>query len=825
MSAVSGSAISATPRAQIFTSMVDAGRSLTPVDGATKKPAWWVLPLETDPTTGEVLTDPKTGKPKHTWKPYQQRRPTVAELHTWASDPRVRLATVYGKVSNHAELMDFDKQEDEATDHFEEFFERVRGRAPELAKRLTVWLTPRKGHHVPCCCPDAAIPGNQVLAYRYKLDPNNPKDDEVKALIETRGEGGYGLCPPSAGYTLLQGDAVNLPIITKAERELLHTIAREFTEGAPRAEQPAGTSGSAARAQQEGERPGDTYNRRASVRDVVALLERAGATVTHSAGGSVSITRPGKSPHEGVSATVKEVNGTPIFYNFSSSWTPFEAGHGYSPYQVYALLEHAGDWSAAARALARELRPAVHIVHAQSEQSGGERSNDADAVAQYEHTDLGNGERFADTYASELTYTRYGSSTGDWRWYDGARWVLIAQDELLQRAGQVARQMYLEAAKQLDTDVGKALAKHALRSQSEGRLQAVVNLAKNKLGTWAKDFDADPWLLNCPNGTLDLRTGTLRPHRREDYLTKMAGAAYNPQAECSTFTSFFQTIQPDAGDRSYIQQVAGYSLTSITREQALFFLNGSGSNGKTTLINILRHIMGDYATTARMETFMAKQGEGGINNDIADLMGARMVSTSELEDGKRLAESLIKDLTGQDRVKARFLYKEAFEFVPVFKLWMAGNHKPAVRGTDEGIWRRIRLIPFTVQISDERKDKNLPEKLQREASGILRWAVQGCLSWQKHGLITPAAVTTATGQYRQEMDVLAAFLEDACEVKEGARVPKKNLYAVYRRWAEEAEEFMWSSTMFGKRMNERGFAEDRTGGERLWQNLRILDPH
>lgn len=439
----------------------------------------------------------------------------------------------------------------------------------------------------------------------------------------------------------------------------------------------------------------------------------------------------------------------------------------------------------------------------------------------YEHTDLGNSDRFADAYRGELVYCRYGPVTGDWREWDGARWAVAPQDAVIARAGTTARAMYVQAADHLSTDAGKALAKHALRSQSDGKLTAMANLAKHELGTYAEQYDADPWLLNCANGTLDLRTGALRAHDPADRLTKVAGAAYHPDAACPGFDAFLLRVQPDAAMRTFIQRAIGYTLSGNTREQCLFFAYGLGSNGKSTLLTVLKTILGEYGIGAKPETFMVKKDDGGANNDVAALMGARGVIAGELEDGKRFAESALKAMTGTDMLTARFLHKEFFDFKPAFKLWLQGNHKPTIRGTDEGIWRRVRLVPFTQTITDEEKDRTIDDRLLAESPGILAWAVRGCLDWQRDGLAVPETVRAATAGYRREMDVLAAFLEECCATGGGLRCTRKSLYDAYRQWARDGEEYLMSSSLFGRRMAERGFDGPRTAADKVWIGIEV----
>jgi len=272
----------------------------------------------------------------------------------------------------------------------------------------------------------------------------------------------------------------------------------------------------------------------------------------------------------------------------------------------------------------------------------------------------------------------------------------------------------------------------------------------------------------------------------------------------------------------FLQRAIGYTLTGSAVEQVLFLFWGCGANGKSTLLEILRLVMGDYGRTADAALLMHRNHDG-VRNDVARLAGARFVSTSETEAGRRLAEVLVKQLTGGDKVAARFLYSEFFEFDAQFKVFLSTNHKPVIRGTDNAIWRRIRLIPFEVAIPEEEQDKELSRKLQHELPSILAWAVRGCLRWQKYGLGRPQEVETATANYREEMDVLGAFLNDCCVKSKHGRLPAKELYAAYKPWAENNGERALTQQQLGTALADRGFRPYRTGSVRGWCGLALRD--
>lgn len=437
-------------------------------------------------------------------------------------------------------------------------------------------------------------------------------------------------------------------------------------------------------------------------------------------------------------------------------------------------------------------------------------------------TDMGNARRLVRLHGEDL---RYVPPWDQWLVWDDARWAKDETGEVMRRAKQTALSIFREAAEGRNSE---ALGKHAVRSQSEARIRAMVSLARSEpeIPVLPSQLDTDPWALNALNGTIDLRTGKLREHRRSELHTKVVPVEYDPDAECPTWIAFLEQIM--GGDQEligFVQRAVGYSLTGVTSEQVLFFGLGTGANGKSTFLEVLSTIFGDYATQIDCSSLTTQRQET-TRNDLARLFGARLVSGAEWEDGHRLSEVTVKALTGGDKIVARFLHKEYFEFTPAFKLWIAANHKPVIRGTDHAIWRRIRLIPFAVTIPEEQRDKELPEKLLAERAGVLAWAVRGCIEWQKSGLGLPKAVRDATDGYREEMDSLGSFLEDRCEMHPTATVTPKTLWEAYLKWCEESGETpLKSQTLFGKRLTERGITRDRgTRGERLYLGIRLRLP-
>jgi putative DNA primase/helicase len=417
--------------------------------------------------------------------------------------------------------------------------------------------------------------------------------------------------------------------------------------------------------------------------------------------------------------------------------------------------------------------------------------------------------RFAELHATDL---RYVAAWGRWLHFDGTCWRF---DETL-LAFNHARKICRQAAAECHGKARKALA-------SAKTVAAVERLAKadRRLAATVEQWDADPWALNTPLGILDLQTGNLRPHQADDYVTKATGIA--PDASCQTplWDKFLKRVMGgDAELITFLQRVTGYALTGLTREHALFFLYGRGANGKTTFLGAIIACAGDYHRSAPIETFTAATGERHPT-DLAGLRGARLVTAIETEEGRRWAESKIKALTGGDRIAARFMRQDFFEYMPQFKLIIAGNHKPGLRSVDEAIRRRFNLIPFTVTIPAEERDGALPEKLKAELPGILAWMIQGCLDWQKHGLAPPPAVTSATAAYLEAEDAIAAWMEECCERDSNAWEKTTTLFASWSAWGEKTGEYIGSQRRFLERLESRGINPVRRKEGRGFAGIRL----
>ena len=387
------------------------------------------------------------------------------------------------------------------------------------------------------------------------------------------------------------------------------------------------------------------------------------------------------------------------------------------------------------------------------------------------------------------------------------------------RAKDVVDRLHAEAR---FSDKREELTRAWLRFQTAAKIRAIVELATTEPGipiTMA-ELDADPWALNVDNGTVDLRTGELRPHDPAEMHSKIVPYAYVPEAEAPTWMRFLEEVfDADSSLIEFVQRFAGYSLTGDVREQLLLFGHGSGANGKSTMFTMLRQLAGDYGLQLDPTVLTAAAHEQHPTG-LTDL-AARLVTTTETEAGKRLAEALVKQLTGGDPIRARRMRGNYYEFWPSHHIWLAGNHLPPIRGTDLGIWRRICLVPFDVTFEGERQDPELPAKLEAEAEGVLAWAVRGCLAWQQDGLVIPERVRAATARYRTSQDHVGRFLAECCVVEADAYVSAKALREVYEAWCSEQGERPWTAKALGAELSDRGFDTAGMGHTRLrsWLGL------
>ncbi len=446
--------------------------------------------------------------------------------------------------------------------------------------------------------------------------------------------------------------------------------------------------------------------------------------------------------------------------------------------------------------------------------------------AEFCDTDMANSRRLAERHGCDLRYT----AERGWLVWDGRRWASDERGVRVQAlAKDTASSIFCEIQGATDRERDE-LYRHAKKSQSKVAIDAMIALTRSEPGihTRLTEFDADPWLLNVANGTLDLQVGKLRPHSREDLITRVVEVAFDPEADCERWDGFLSRVTGQDEDLyAYLRRLTGYLLTGLVTEQVLHFLWGLGANGKSVFCEVIESLLGDYAATLSPDMLMMKR-HGGIPNDIARLRGVRLALMNETSQGARFNEAKLKDLTGGDTLTGRFLHEEFFDFRPTHKLLIRGNHKPAISGTDEGIWRRLRLVPFTVAIPPEEQDPGLLEKLRAELPGILRWAVQGCTEWRESGLRPPTVITDAVREYRDESDTLGRFIADHCESRTLAEVKSSTFFSRYTAFCEQAGERWLPSKDLPAEMHRRGFTAKRKTTGVMFLGLEFADasaPH
>lgn len=450
---------------------------------------------------------------------------------------------------------------------------------------------------------------------------------------------------------------------------------------------------------------------------------------------------------------------------------------------------------------------------------------EAEKREHFAYSDYGNAERLVKYHGADI---RFSPERNKWFYYDGARWKEDKNGVITLYAKETVRSISEEAIiPGLSDKERESIKAFALKSESSSKIKSMIELAKTESGIpiELKSFDSDKWLFNVANGTIDLRTGKLLPHKKEDLISKVADIDYNKDAECPMFLKFLDRIfNHDMALITFIQQLVGYSMTGFINEQVLAIFYGTGANGKSTLLNILRALFGEYGKTASANTFLCKKFDT-ISNDLAGLAGARLVTISEIERNKDLSESLVKSATGEDPLTVRFLYENEFTYTPTYQIIMATNELPKINGTDYAIWRRLKRIPFDIQIPKEEQDRQLAEKLQSELPGILNWAIDGCLQWQNNGgLASPTVVEEATEEYKTDMNALQQFLNDECEAGSDTDFcHARDLFDRYKLWASENNESAVNVREFKREMENNGYKQVKKSSGNVWNSLKLKD--
>ena len=449
-----------------------------------------------------------------------------------------------------------------------------------------------------------------------------------------------------------------------------------------------------------------------------------------------------------------------------------------------------------------------------------------------EFGDVLNGRRFAKKFAGRLAYTH---QTGKWLEFVDHAWVADELGRVMQHAIDLTHdffldvaQMSIEAARgggRAAADEADEMLRHAKASQNKPRLEAMLSIAKTEpeIAMNTGSFDANDQRLGVKNGVIELDGGIFRDGEPEDYISRQAGSDFDGDADCPTFLRFLSEVQPDPDVRSWLQRFCGYCLTGSTAEQIFLVSHGNGANGKSVFWEVIRKMLNEYATTVQFDTFTEKNNNDSIRNDLARLDKVRLVIANEGQNGARLDEGIVKQITGGDEITARFLHREFFTFRPRFKVSLITNHKPVISGNDNGIWRRVVLLPWQVTIPAEQRDRNLEAKLTAELPGVLNWALEGLQRYKEVGLDLPAALVRANAEYRQDSDVIGLWLADCAALNSNSKTPLRQVYNSYKQWATDNGHKPMSSKSLGDRLKERGIRECRIGsaGTRGWEGVSI----
>jgi P4 family phage/plasmid primase-like protien len=767
-----------------------------------------------------------------TWSPYMERFATAEEIGQWFGRIPLGLGIVAGSISGNLEVLDFDDLELAAP-----WNELVEEECPGLTKRLVLIVTPRPGLSFWYRC-EEPVAGNQKLA--RGLRPDDDGTIRLKALIETRGEGGYAVAPHSpvevhknrTPYRIAGGDPTEPPLITAAERDILLRCARTLNEAvepeqertvrAAYPERPAGEL-----------RPGDDYNARESFE---AFLFARGWMVAKRRGDVAYMRRPGKD--DGWSATLgKAAPG--VLHVFTTSAAPLEDGCNYDLFRAYAAYEHRGNLKAAARSLGaagygtpRETLNSRRNGTAPRESAAVEKTGEdaSEAPAERLFTDIGNAYRLQDEHGKELLYCDVWNG---WLAWSGTHWLRDRTRDVESRAHKTIVRLFHSSLHAGDEKAQKAQAKFAITSQSDKAITAMVRRARalHQFKAIPEQFDRHPWLFNTMSGTIDLETGRLLPHSRGDYLTQICPVEYDEHATAPRWEKFVLEVM--AGKKhlaAFLQRAVGYSITGSDRDRVMFLLYGGGNNGKSTFLDLIRKMLGDYGHKLRREALMLhRMKPGQASPEIAGLRGKRFAYLSETEEGGRIDEALVKELTGREYITTRNLYEKEFGYTPEFHLWMGTNHKPVIQGTDDAIWTRLPLIPFPVKFVDLPESKldpknplirpmnrDLADILAGEMPGILRWCVDGCLDWQDDGLQIPAEVLAATQEYRRESDFIQAFLDECTFTAFGLKARLRDVHDRYARWAAANQAPALSQRKLTPLIEGKGFTHEVSTGNADW---------
>lgn len=774
--------------------------------------------------------------PAVAWKRYQQERADLPQLEEWFGQNQHGIGVACGAISGGLELLEFEGRAVTAglPAAMRELMDG-HGQADLWAAVSTGYVetTPSGGLHLLYRVADADPRPNTKLARR-------PGDNNtVDVLIETRGEGGQVVVAPTPGpfhtsgrpWMTVLGNPETIPAITAEQRDMLHAVAtlldqmpaeKILPESWGAGPAPAPTSG-------QGLRPGDDYNQRTSWDDI---LLPAGWRKVRKMGAGWAWRRPGKDD-PGISATTGQAaDGVDRLYVFSTS-TDLPAEKPLTKFAVHALLEHGGDYAAAARALkaagfgerAAERPPvqvspppppARHLAAVPTDGTTAIAIGDT-PTAYPRLSDTGNAAALVDVHGDHL---RYDCDRARWLVFADARW------ELQPPGGGEARELAKDVAMRMPVGDDKT-SRWRTRSLSAVGVTATLTQAATdpRVVVHTRQLDADPYLLGTPGGVVDLRTAQLRPGRPEDLITRSTTVTPDFGPRPPIWADFLATtFNGDQELIGYVQRIFGLALIGEVLEQILPFFYGQGANGKSTLVDTAQALLGvhegGYSITVPSEILMIRKHEGHTT-ELAQMAGRRLVVASELEDGQRLAEARIKLITGRDLISARFLFGQPFTFTPSHLTVLVGNHKPQITTGGPALWRRMAAVPFDHQVPAERRDPTLPQKLIAVGGHILAWMIDGARDYLNAGIRTPAAVTQATEEYEHDQDTVGRFWNERILVSPNMRISVTDVRSAYQKWCTEAGCVAVGANRLTQELARLGAGDAKSGSRRFYTGISL----
>lgn len=791
-----------------------------------------VIPAATNGTKA-----PGTGR----WRDYMKTRPTEDQLHQWFAGGHPGIGVVLGEVSGGVVALDVEGRavkEGTFTKYVELADNSGLGDTLRAVMAGYTETTASGGLHLLWRVDDGQGVPNMKLASR----PSTPDElaaapkQRTQVLIETKSEGGFLIVAPSHGpvhpnggaWTLQTGGPGSIAVLDRETSDALLDLARILDTG-PRREPVtvAFTQPATPRTDNGGISPGDDYEQRTDWTDI---LKPHGWAEVWGHGRTRYWRRPDKSA--GISASTGHADDRDRLFVFTTS-TEFDSETPYTKFGAYALLEHGGDHATAARALRANGygRPApepprhLSAVPTQFTQPGTPDTNGTAALAvdepapvasldTYSRTDDGNALRLVDTHQNEI---RYVPERGKWLAWDGSRWKWDDIGGISEKARAIARALPSET---------KEDGAHKARSLSAKQLGAMVQLARTdpRIVAPARLLDAAPHLLNTPSGPVNLETGILHQPDPDQLHTRAATVAPDFTMLTPRWNRFLaDTFGDDTEINGYVQRLAGYSASADTGHHVLPFLHGAGSNGKSVFMDVLRDILGDYATAAPHDFLMHSRGQH--ETELARLQGMRLVICSEVNQEDRFDEAKMKMLTGGDVITARFMRQDHFSFEPTHHLWLMGNHQPEVKSGGVSFWRRLRMIPFTRIVPPEKRVENLSKILVgEEGPGILAWIIRGAVDYFENGMRDPEKVKNATQKYADEEDHVGRFIEECCHVSSGGHTKQeaKALRASYETWCLGEGVKPLTAQALGRELTSRGHARKASNGRKFYEGLALL---